>query len=207
VAGGGMSTGPGEDAHMAGEDWWRLADYVIARRVELGMRDRRAFADASGVTERTLGKLENGQHVSPSTLGMVENRLGWAPGSCRRILAGGGPIVGAPDLGHGEHEDPTLYHIASTPGLPPDVVRGLVALARNWREGEGGTDEQTRPRALRLAVRAVASGPPVHVFQGRLLRPDPGRYVPGLLACSILFSADVVSRRSGRRVNGRPAAA
>jgi hypothetical protein len=138
---------------MAGEDWWRLADYVVARRVELGMRDRRAFAEASGVTERTLGKLENGQHVSPSTLGMVENRLGWAPGSCRRILAGGEPSLGSQDLGHGEYEDPTLWHIASTPGLPPDVVRGLVALARNWRQGEEGTDEQSRPRGLRPAAR------------------------------------------------------
>jgi hypothetical protein len=33
---------------MAGEDWQRLADYVVARRVELGMRDRRAFAEATG---------------------------------------------------------------------------------------------------------------------------------------------------------------
>jgi len=104
---------------MTGEDWQRLADYVIARRVELGMRDRRAFAEVTGVTERTLGKLENGQRVSPSTLGMVENRLGWAPGSCRRILAGGEPNVGSPDLGHAEHEDPTLWHIASTPACPP----------------------------------------------------------------------------------------
>ncbi len=38
-------------------------------------------------------------------------------------------------------EDATLWHLASNPGLPPDVVRGLVALARNWRQGEGGTDE------------------------------------------------------------------
>jgi hypothetical protein len=96
------------------------------------------------VTERTLGKLENGQHVSPSTLGMVENRLGWAPGSCRRILAGGEPKAGSPDPGHAEYEDPTLWHIASTPGLPPDVVRGLVALARNWRQGGEGTDEQAQ---------------------------------------------------------------
>jgi hypothetical protein len=140
---------------MAGEDWWRLADYVIARRVELGMRDRRALAEASGVTERTLGKLENGQSVSPSTLAMVENRLGWAPGSCRRILAGGEPVVGPPpDLGQGENDDPTLYHIASTPGLPPDVVRGLVALARNWRQGEGGPGEQAQRRSLPLIVRA-----------------------------------------------------
>jgi hypothetical protein len=132
---------------MDGEDWQRLADYVVARRVELGMRDRRAFAEATGVTERTLGKLENGQRVSPSTLGMVENRLGWAPGSCRRTLAGEEPDVGSPDRGHAEYEDPTLWHIASTPGLPPDVVRGLVALARNWRQGDDGTDEQARRRA------------------------------------------------------------
>ena len=142
----GLASARGKDVHMAGEDWQRLADYVVARRVELGMRDRRAFAEATGVTERTLGKLENGQHVSPSTLGMVENRLGWAPGSCRRILAGGEPKVGSPDLGPGEYEDPTLGHIASTPGLPPDVVRGLVALARNWRQGDDGTDEQARRR-------------------------------------------------------------
>jgi len=140
----GLAAARGKDGQMAGEDWQRLADYVVARRVELGMRDRRAFAGATGVTERTLGKLENGQHVSPSTLGMVEIRLGWAPGSCRRILAGGEPNAGPPDLGHEEREDPTLWHIASTPGLPPDVVRGLVALARNWRQGADGPDEQTR---------------------------------------------------------------
>jgi hypothetical protein len=140
---------------MADEDWQRLADYVIARRVNLGMRDRRALAEASGVTERTLGKLENGQHVSPSTLGMVENRLGWAPGSCRRILAGGEPNVASPDLGPTEYKDPTLWHIASTPGLPPEVVRGLVALARNWRPGEEGTDEQAPPRGLPLTAQLV----------------------------------------------------
>jgi hypothetical protein len=128
---------------MAGEDWLRLADYVVARRVELGMRDRRALAEATGVTERTLGKLENGQRISPSTLAMVENRLGWAPGSCRRILAGGEPSVRSADPGNAELEDPTLWHIASTPGLPPDVVRGLVALARNWRQGAEGTGEPT----------------------------------------------------------------
>jgi hypothetical protein len=77
---------------------------------------------------------------------MVENRLGWTPGSCRRILEGGEPKVGSPDLGHAEHEDPTLWHIASTPGLPPDVVRGLVALARNWRQGDDGADEQAQER-------------------------------------------------------------
>src|ERR1700689_2299314 len=110
----GLVSAHGKDSHMAGEDWRRLADYVVARRVELGMRDRRALAEATGVTERTLGKLENGQHVSPSSLGMVENRLGWAPGSWRRILAGGEPKVGSLDPGPAEYEDPTLWETAST---------------------------------------------------------------------------------------------
>ena len=131
---------------MITEDWRRLADYVVARRVELGMRDRRALAAATGITDRTLGKLENGQRVSPSTLGVIENLFGWAPGSCRRIMAGGEPsvIAGQADA---RYDDPTLRHLASTPGLPPEVVRGLIALARNWRQDEDGTDGLAERRA------------------------------------------------------------
>ncbi len=107
---------------MAAENWARLADYVVARRIALGMRDRRALAAATGVTDA------------------VENELGWAPGSCRRVLAGDDPVVLPATAGHRQEadqpqfDDPTLQHIAQTPGLPPDVVRGLIALARNWRD-------------------------------------------------------------------------
>jgi Helix-turn-helix len=133
---------------MAGEDWRRLADYVVARRVELGLRDRRALAAATGVTDRTLGKLENGHRVSASTLGVIDNHLGWAPGSCRRILSGGEPeVVDAGRHDTAGYDDPTLRHLAETPGLPPDVVRGLIALARNWREGSQEADEEIRRRA------------------------------------------------------------
>jgi transcriptional regulator with XRE-family HTH domain len=128
---------------MAGENWRRLADYVVARRVALGMRDRRALAAATGVTERTLGKLENGQRVSASTLGAIENQLGWAPGSWRRILAGGEPVAAPAPSGDQEVGDSTLEYLASTPGLPPEVVRGLIALARNWREGEAAAEEES----------------------------------------------------------------
>jgi len=125
---------------MASDNWRRLADYVVAGRVALGMRDRRSLAIATGVTERTLGKLENGQRVSASTLAAIENVLHWAPGSCRRILAGGEPAPASPAPGAGEDADPTLRYLADTPGLPPEVVRGIIALARNWRdtEDEGG---------------------------------------------------------------------
>jgi Helix-turn-helix len=129
---------------MPGEDWKRLGDYVVARRIALGMRDRRALAAATGVTDRTLGKLENGKRVSASTLGAVENHLGWAPGSCRRMLAGGEPVMLTAVASHRQFDDPTLQHIAETPGLPPDVVRGLIALARNWRETEDDRHEPAR---------------------------------------------------------------
>jgi hypothetical protein len=131
------------DVLMA-DDWERLGDYVVARRSALGMRDRRAFSAATGITDRTLGKLENGKRVSASTLGAVENHLGWSPGSCRRILAGGEPTVVSASESRPEYEDPTLQHIAETPGLPPDVVRGLIALARNWRDQRDQDDERDR---------------------------------------------------------------
>ncbi|HKD86983.1 MAG TPA: helix-turn-helix transcriptional regulator [Streptosporangiaceae bacterium] len=132
---------------MITEDWRRLADYVVARRAELGMRDRRALAAATGITDRTLGKLENGQRVSPSTLGVIENVLSWAPGSCRRIMAGGEPSATSRPQADARDDDPTLRHLASTPGLPPEVVRGLIALAKNWRQDEGGAEEPAKRRA------------------------------------------------------------
>jgi hypothetical protein len=131
---------------MITEDWRRLADYVVARRVELGMRDRRSLAAATGITDRTLGKLENGQRVSASTLGIIENVFGWAPGSCRRILAGGEPSGISRTGAGGRYDDPTLRHLASTPGLPPEVVRGLIALARNWRQQDEDGGEELAER-------------------------------------------------------------
>jgi transcriptional regulator with XRE-family HTH domain len=127
---------------MAAADWERLGDYIVARRIALGMRDRRTLATATGVTERTLGKVETGKRVSAGTLAAVENQFGWAPGSCRHILAGGEPVTQGPSEVIPQYDDPTLQHIAEVPGLPPDVVRGLIALARNWREREDEPDER-----------------------------------------------------------------
>ena len=74
-------------------DWGRLASYVIARRVKLGYRDRKALAAVSGVTARTLGKLETARPVGAVTLADVEIALGWEPDSSRRVLAGGEPVI------------------------------------------------------------------------------------------------------------------
>jgi hypothetical protein len=72
-------------------DWPRLAEHVIARRVALGYQHRRAFADAVGVSDRTLAKVEDGTSVGRSTLGALDNALKWAPGSASAILRGGHP--------------------------------------------------------------------------------------------------------------------
>ena len=136
-----------QDEAMAEENWKRLGDYVVARRIALGMRDRRALAAVTGVTDRTLGKVENGKRVSASTLGALDNHLGWRPGSCRQILSGGEPVMADDEPALPRYEDPTLQHLAEVPGLPPDVVRGLIALARTWREQQDDDGDQERRRA------------------------------------------------------------
>ena len=79
------------------EDWQRLADHVRTARQDAGFPTRRALAEATGVTERTLGKLENGERVSADTLATVARAVGWPPDGPRRILAGGEPVPREPD--------------------------------------------------------------------------------------------------------------
>ncbi|WP_313276831.1 helix-turn-helix transcriptional regulator [Timonella senegalensis] len=71
--------------------WIRLGQRVIERRVELGMETTTAFADATGLSTRILGDLENGRKDSyrASTLLRIEKVLGWTAGSIEAVLAGG----------------------------------------------------------------------------------------------------------------------
>lgn len=74
------------------EDWPRLASYVVSARVRAGFEDRDAFADAIGVTARTLGTLERGKRVGPKTLARIADELHWTPASPQLILAGSEPV-------------------------------------------------------------------------------------------------------------------
>src|SRR5690348_8191449 len=70
----------------------RLGHYIVSRRVALGYRSRTDFADSLQFTVRTLSDVENGvRRASPGTYAMLENKLGWAPGSVDSILANGEP--------------------------------------------------------------------------------------------------------------------
>jgi hypothetical protein len=70
----------------------RLGHHIVSRRVALGYRNRTDFADSLQFTVRTLSDIENGvRKASPGTYAMLENKLGWAPGSIDTILTGGEP--------------------------------------------------------------------------------------------------------------------
>jgi transcriptional regulator with XRE-family HTH domain len=71
--------------------WSELAQAVIGRRVELGHHVREAFADASGLSVRTLSDIERARRTSydPATLARVEQALQWLPDQLHECVAGG----------------------------------------------------------------------------------------------------------------------
>jgi hypothetical protein len=70
----------------------RLGHHIVSRRVALGYHHRTDLANSLQFTVRTLSDIENGvRKASPGTYAMLENKLGWAPGSIDTILAGGEP--------------------------------------------------------------------------------------------------------------------
>ena len=73
-------------------DLERLGHHVVSRRVALGNRNRTDLADSLPFTVRTLADIEGGvRKASAGTYAILENKLGWAPGSIDTILAGGEP--------------------------------------------------------------------------------------------------------------------
>lgn len=76
-------------------DWERLGRYVIARRVELGFRQRPEFSAAVGITSRVISDIENGRrsNFDPVTIAALEKALGWETGSVHRVAAGGEPLL------------------------------------------------------------------------------------------------------------------
>src|SRR5688500_10170750 len=80
------------------EDWQRLGEYVVARRVERGFRTRGDLASAVQVSSRLLGDIEKGRrgNFDPVTIAALEAALGWETGSVRRIVEGGEPQLRPP---------------------------------------------------------------------------------------------------------------
>jgi hypothetical protein len=77
--------------NQTGEDWPRLGRYVVSARIDAGYREQRDLAAATGITSRTIGKLERGRRVGTDTLTKVAKAVGWTPDSPLAVLAGGEP--------------------------------------------------------------------------------------------------------------------
>jgi transcriptional regulator with XRE-family HTH domain len=123
------------------DDWPRLAVYVASARQDAGFSTVRSFADALGITERTLGNLERGRRVSRETLLTVARAVGWTPDSPRKILAGGEPVTlagePAPVARRAAPPAPgedALRQIMEDERLPLELRRAMVALARLMRQ-------------------------------------------------------------------------
>ena len=101
---------------MDGHALERLGHQIVSRRVALGYRNRTDFANSLQFTARTLSDIENGvRKASPGTYAMLENKLGWAPGSIDTILVGGEPKELVVKLRRGSPEP--QYHSLTTDAL------------------------------------------------------------------------------------------
>jgi hypothetical protein len=108
-------------------EWRRLADYVRSARVARGFASQMALAQAAGVSEGSVRALESGKVYSrmPVVVPAIEQVLGWAPGTMRRLVEGEepGPIFsGEGTLG-----------VPAGPALTPeqkDKFRELVLRSR-----------------------------------------------------------------------------
>src|SRR3954464_15031365 len=87
---------------MDRRDLERLGHHVVSRRVALGYRNRTDLAASLQFTVRTLADIEHGvRKASAGSYAILENKLGWAPGSIDTILAGGEPSETVPTLHRG----------------------------------------------------------------------------------------------------------
>jgi hypothetical protein len=147
------------DACMDSRALDRLGHHVVSRRVALGYRNRTDLAASLQFTVRTLADIEHGvRKASAGTYAILENKLGWAPGSIDTILAGGEPqetVVelrrptrnDSPTHGYGRRPtDPHAISQASTEELLLELRRRIIAPRdrrhNTWDDWDGGLDAQ-----------------------------------------------------------------
>lgn len=110
-------------------------------RADAGYRTRPQFAEALGISERTIGNLERGKSVSDNTLVAVERLLGWKAGSVDDILD--------------RHGEPTMANaVEPDPASPPSAADASPSFDKALE------DYQAALRQLRLTALADPQVPP-----------------------------------------------
>lgn len=150
------------DGHMP--DWTRLGTYVVARRVELGYKQRNDFAAAAQIGLRVLSDIENGRrgNFDKVTIAALERALKWETGTALRVANGGEPTnpTTAPtnDLDEelrrlllGEHsgQDQALIRVMSS-NLPDSKKRQIVRLLIAEREAAERARLERAEQMIRL---------------------------------------------------------
>src|ERR1700739_4222053 len=143
----------GDDPFMDQDALALLGHHIVSRRVALGYRNRTDFADSLQFTVRTLSDIENGvRKASPGTYAMLENKLGWAPGSIDAILGGGEPkelVVklrrDSPEPRHHSYTTDALAR-ASTEELLLELRRRLIGPRSRRRETWDDWDDGLEPQ-------------------------------------------------------------
>lgn len=117
------------------QNWKRLAELAISRRVQLGYTRRTEFARVNGLShDRTIFDLEHARRTNfgPATIAQIEQVYQWLPGSVRAVLEGGEPTLRETEqvaLFPPEPADPVdawIGEIEDT-ALPDDVKTALIA--------------------------------------------------------------------------------
>jgi hypothetical protein len=127
----------------------------LAREASTPRLSVRAAAKLANMSPENWGHVERGYQLhrgrhrpvtgTPATVAHMAHAVGVTPD---RLRAAGNPAAAqilaemhradaqasTADRPGQQYDDPTLDYLARTPGLPTDVVRGLIVLARNWRE-------------------------------------------------------------------------
>jgi transcriptional regulator with XRE-family HTH domain len=154
------------------EDLDRLASYVVAARIAAGFPARKDFAAATGVTARTLGKLETGsERVSAETLARVAEALAWTPDSPALVMAGREPVPAAGRPRPLERVPPAGGAAAAATGALAAVLADMVdqygsgtdidsQWVRRFRDTPGISDAERirRIREYMIAVRGEVPG-------------------------------------------------
>jgi hypothetical protein len=144
------------DACMDSRALDRLGHHVVSRRVALGYRNRTDLAASLQFTVRTLADIEHGvRKASAGTYAILENKLGWAPGSIDTILSGGEPTETVPTLRRSNASvpaqgyalrptNPNALSQASTEELLLELRRRIIAPRdrqhNTWDDWDGGLD-------------------------------------------------------------------
>ena len=134
-----------EDAALA-----RVGRYVVNRRVALGYQHRIDLANDLPITDRTLADIENGvREASAGTYAVLENRLGWRPGSIEAVRAGNEPIDASPvTVGQQQQQQPHQV-LTTSPDLKSVSTEELLIELRHRIVFDRAEWNDDGPRGLR----------------------------------------------------------